>query len=142
VSSELPPRAALLTRLLARQLRGELTRTEAGLLATLDEGPRRITELAELEGLAQPTTTLLVKRLEELGYVSRRRGSDDGRVVMVWLTPAGRSALEAFRALAGALLREYLAELSDGELDALVGAIAALEPLIGVLQRSSDTLTS
>ncbi|HJY67071.1 MAG TPA: hypothetical protein VJ254_10120, partial [Streptosporangiaceae bacterium] len=59
VSSELLPRAALLTRLLVRQLGGELSRTEIGLLKTLGGGSRRITELAELEGLAQPTVTIL-----------------------------------------------------------------------------------
>jgi len=36
----------LLTRLLVRQLGGELSRTEIGLLKTLGGGPRRITELA------------------------------------------------------------------------------------------------
>jgi hypothetical protein len=35
VSSQLPPRAALLTRLLVRELSGELPRSEAGLLNTL-----------------------------------------------------------------------------------------------------------
>ena len=49
VSSELLPRAALLTRLLVRQLGGELSRTEIGLLKTLGGGSRRITELAEFE---------------------------------------------------------------------------------------------
>ena len=63
VSTELLPRAALLTRLLVRQLGGELSRTEVGLLKTLGGGSRRITELAELEGLAQPTITILIKQL-------------------------------------------------------------------------------
>jgi DNA-binding MarR family transcriptional regulator len=47
------------------QIDGELSRTEVGLLNTLSTGPRRITELAELEGLAQPTMTSLVKQLEQ-----------------------------------------------------------------------------
>ena len=72
LATQLPSRLALLTRLLAREaLHGELTQTEVGLLRTLEGGQRRISELAELEGLAQPTTTLLVKRLEESGLVSR-----------------------------------------------------------------------
>ena len=45
--------------------------------ATLSDGPRRITELAELEGLAQPTTTILVKQLERQGLVRRERQADD-----------------------------------------------------------------
>jgi DNA-binding MarR family transcriptional regulator len=80
--------------------------------------------------------TLLVKRLEERGYVSRRRRGDDGRVVMVARTVAGRDALDAFRALAATVVRGYLEELPNAELRALVAANDALEPLIGLLQRS------
>src|SRR5882757_6901210 len=89
VSSDLLPQAALLTRLLFREVDGDLSRTELGLLRTLSEGPRRITELAELEALAQPTMTILIKRLEEQGLVQRERRSDDGRVVLVDLTKKG-----------------------------------------------------
>src|SRR6476619_4418646 len=87
VSTELLSRAALLTRLLVGQLGGEFSRTEVGLLKTLSDGSRRITELAELEGLAQPTITILIKQLEEQGLVTRtRQSSGDGRVVLVDLT--------------------------------------------------------
>src|ERR1700722_16208582 len=97
VASQLPSRAALLTRLLARQLTGELSRSEAGVLSTLSGGPRRITELAELEGLAQPTMTILVKQLEQRGLVTRGRGDDDGRVVLVELSDTGSATLLAVR---------------------------------------------
>src|SRR5882757_5234304 len=113
VSSELLPRAALLTRLLVRQLGGELSRTELGLLKTLGGGSRRITELAELEGLAQPTTTILIKQLEARGLVTRTRQSDDGRVVLVDLTASGNAALDEYRGRLRAVLGGYLAELSD-----------------------------
>src|SRR5579863_10711079 len=97
VSKQLLPDAALLVRLLAREVGGELSRTEAGLLSTLSGGPRRITELAELEGLAQPTMTSLVKHLEQQGLVRRDRHADDGRVVLVHLTEIGVAALEDYR---------------------------------------------
>src|SRR3954454_23024362 len=94
VSSQLLPRAALVTRLLVCRLGCELSRTEIGLLNTLSDGPRRITELAALERLAQPTTTQLVKRLERDDLVVRERQADDGRVVLVRLTDAGTAALQ------------------------------------------------
>src|SRR3984957_14753282 len=94
VSTQLLSRASALTRLLAKQVDSQLSHTEAIVLNTLRDGPRRITELAELEGLAQPTTTLLVKRLEEMGFVRRQRQADDGRVVLVSLEPAGTQAFE------------------------------------------------
>jgi DNA-binding MarR family transcriptional regulator len=134
VATQLLSRAAALSRLLAKQVTSELSRTEAIVLNTLSDGPRRITELAEIEGLAQPTTTLLVKRLEELGLVRRERQADDGRVVLVFIELAGRQAFEDFRAQFMALLRADLATTTDEQIDALVSASEALESLINLLQ--------
>src|ERR1700677_256186 len=136
VSTQLLARAQVLTRLLAKQVDSELSRTEVITLNTLRDGPRRITELAELGGLAQPTTTLLVKRLEEMGLVRRERQADDGRVVLVSLEPAGIQALEEFRAQFLALLRADLASTTtDEQIAALVIATEALESLINDLQK-------
>jgi DNA-binding MarR family transcriptional regulator len=135
VSSELLPRAALLIRLLVRQFSGELSRTEAGLLKTLSDGPRRITELADLEGLAQPTTTILVQQLERRGLVRRDRRSDDGRVVLVDVTDAGTAAVEDYRAQASAALGAWLAEITDEEVEALATATETLAHLVTLLQR-------
>jgi DNA-binding MarR family transcriptional regulator len=134
VSSQLLPRAGLLTRLLVRQICGELSRSELGLLNTLRAGPRRITELADLEGLAQPTMTLLVQRLEERGLVERERQVDDGRVVLVHLTTAGRGALDAFMTHSSATLRKYLSGMPDDEIEALAAATEALGSLALALQ--------
>jgi DNA-binding MarR family transcriptional regulator len=136
VSTDLVRRASLMLRLLARQLSSELSRTEAGLLSTLSRGPRRITALAELEGLAQPTMTLLVKRLEEHGLAMRRRQTDDGRVVLVSLTEAGAAALADYRARASGVLRTYLAAMSDSQVETLAAATEALDVLIGLLQHA------
>jgi DNA-binding MarR family transcriptional regulator len=135
VASELVPRAALLTRLLLRQVDAELSRTELGLLRTLNDGPRRITELAELEGLAQPTMTILIKQLEREGLVQRERRSDDGRVVLVDLTKNGRVALEAYRERVREAIGEYLAEISDEQVDQLAAATETLAQLVTLLQQ-------
>jgi DNA-binding MarR family transcriptional regulator len=135
VASELVSRAALLTRLLLRQVDAGLSRTELGLLRTLSDGPQRITELAELEGLAQPTTTILIKQLEQEGLVQRERRSDDGRVVLVDLTEAGRDALDAYRERVREALGEYLAEISDEQVDQLAAATETLAQLVALLQQ-------
>jgi DNA-binding MarR family transcriptional regulator len=135
VLSELLPRAALLTRLLVRQLGGELSRTEVGLLKTLGGGPRRITELAEIEGLAQPTITLLIKQLEEKGLVTRTRQSRDGRVVLVNVTDSGNVALEDYGGRLRAVLGGYLAEIPDEQVEALATATATLAQLADLLQQ-------
>jgi DNA-binding MarR family transcriptional regulator len=137
VSSQLLPRAALVTRLLVRRLGCTLSRTEIGLLNTLGHGPRRITELAALERLAQPTMTQLVKRLEGEGLVARERQADDGRVVLVRLTDAGTDALEQFRTSARAALSAHLAEMPDDDVEALATATETLARLVEHLQEES-----
>ena len=135
VSERLPSAVGLLTRLLVRELGGELSRTEVGLLKTLSGGPRRITELAELEGLAQPTMTSLVKQLEQQGLVRRERQADDGRVVLVHLTDGGAVALEDYLARVRELLGSYLAEIPDEQVEALAAATDAIAQLVALLQQ-------
>ena len=134
LSSHLLQRASLVTRLLVKGSRHELSRTEGGVLRTLSAGPRRITELAELEGLAQPSMTLLVRRLEERGWVKRDRQPDDGRVVVISITDAGTTALELFRDEYRAVLRAHIGTMSDEQLAALEQATETLGSLVDGLQ--------
>jgi DNA-binding MarR family transcriptional regulator len=135
IASQLLAQAAILTRLVAKQVSAELSRTEASILNTLTIGSRRITELAELAGLAQPTTTLLVKRLEHRGWVQRERQDYDGRIVMVSLTRVGNDVLEDYRSRFAGALRTSLAEVaSEEEIGSLVLATETLDSLIILLQ--------
>jgi DNA-binding MarR family transcriptional regulator len=136
VADNLLPRAALLVRLLVKQVHNtEISRTEGEALVILSGGPRRITELAELEGVAQPTMTLLVKRLERRGWAERERLAEDGRVALIRITDAGRIALEAFRSRFLAAMRSDLERLPSEQLTALSSAAEALGSFVDVLQR-------
>ncbi|MDX6615067.1 MAG: hypothetical protein QOD60_158 [Solirubrobacterales bacterium] len=129
-------RSRLLVRLLSRQVPDrEISRTEGEILLTLSEGPRRITELAELQGLAQPTMTVLIKRLEGGGLVTRGGLPEDGRVVMISITEDGTSELDGLRADFRAALLSDLEELPDERLAALHDATEALGSLVDDLQR-------
>jgi DNA-binding MarR family transcriptional regulator len=134
VADHLVGHVALLTRLLVREVRGDISRTEGAVLRTLTGGPRRITELAELEGLAQPTMTLLIQRLEQRGWVERRRHADDGRVVLISVTDLGRATLEQFQRQIRAVLRTHMAAMSDDEVAALETATDTLRSLLDVVQ--------
>ena len=136
VAEHLLTRSAILVRLLVKQVRSrEISRTEMQVLGILSEGPRRITELAELEGVAQPTMTLLVKRLEDNGWTRREGLPDDGRVVMISLTEAGSAAQRKFRAQFLAAMRADLRELSDEQLHALAAATQTLDSFVDDLQQ-------
>lgn len=138
VASTLLGRANRLIRLLMRSGQHELSRTEAGVLSTLAEGPRRITELAATEALAQPTVTQLVDKLEGRGLVARGRSGEDGRVVLVEISPLGAEQLEELRSELRAKMREALADLPDAELTELVHAADTLGGLIEKLQPPRD----
>lgn len=127
-----------LSRLVFARLEVDLSRSEASLLARLEGGPQRITMLADLDGLAQPTVTLLIKRLETGGLVRRQRSFDDGRVVLVSLTPAGREALEVVRSRYRDRMRACLGDLPTDDIAALERAVGAMASLIERLQ--SDEL--
>ena len=136
IAERLPSRAAVLVRLLVKQVRSrEVSRTEMEVLSIIREGPRRITELTELEGVAQPTMTLLVRRLQDKGWAEREGLPEDGRVVMVRITEAGRTAQERLRARFLAVMRTDLEDLSDPELEALRAATETLSSFVEDLQR-------
>jgi DNA-binding MarR family transcriptional regulator len=139
VATTLMHRSSRLLRLLTSFGARELSRTEAGLLMTLLEGPQRITELAESEALAQPTVTKVVDNLQQRGLVVRERDPGDGRVVRVSITPAGRRTIESSRSQVQALMRDTVQELSDGELAELVAASQTLGRMVETLQRRRAT---
>jgi DNA-binding MarR family transcriptional regulator len=137
VATTLVSRSNRLLRLVASIGMQELTRTEAGLLGTLRDGPLRITELAESEAIAQPTASKLVDRLEERGLVVRSQSAQDGRVVFVDISTEGRAKLDRSREQIQRLISETVEDLTDEELGALVTTSVTLERMIRTLQARS-----
>lgn len=130
ISEGLPRVNGQLWRLLFRCARVSLPRGMASILAALGDRPQSITELADREGLAQPSVTQIVKRLETLGFVRRERDPDDGRVVEITITEQGHAEFLGMRAAYSRVLHEQLAAMSDTELAALLNALDALRPLV------------
>lgn len=126
---------AAMDRMMALLLRGvhrELSRTGMSTLATLrDHGPQRITDLAALERVTQPSMTTLVNRLEEQGYVRRRPDPEDGRAVRVSITEPGLDLQRRLQEARAAKLSERLVDFSDAEREQLVAAVPLLERLAG-----------
>lgn len=87
------------------------------MLVLWEEQPRSVRELGEELGLDSGTLSPLLKRLESLGLVERRRSAADERRVEIFLTDAGTSL-----SAGAAGIPQRLAEaagLSGAELDQL-----------------------
>lgn len=73
------------------------------MMALWEEDDLSVKTLGEKVGLDSGTLSPLLKRLEQINYVSRRRDAADERVVFITLTTEGRAlkarALEVFSAI-------------------------------------------
>jgi DNA-binding MarR family transcriptional regulator len=124
-----------LVRVMRREVTGDgLSRTQTTVLSLLAKaGPHRVTELAELEQIAQPSMTALISRMERHGWVARVPDPREPRAVHVVITPTGRAAYERARASRVALLSKGMAALSEEERRNLMVAVPALERLAAAL---------
>jgi len=128
LSEELAAAITEVARLLIRE-GVHVNRTSLSVLATLREGPRRITDLAASEFVSQPGMTALVSRLEDQGWVERQPDECDGRVVNVVITKPGVTMLEAALAMRTEVLRRRIEPLGAAERKELAGAVEALRRL-------------
>ncbi|MET9068318.1 MarR family winged helix-turn-helix transcriptional regulator [Streptosporangium sandarakinum] len=83
----------------------DLSLTQIRVLGILRDRRARVTELAAYLGLDKSTMSGLIDRAQRRGLLARGRNPDDGRVVEVYVTPAGleltrRMEEEVRRALA------------------------------------------
>jgi DNA-binding MarR family transcriptional regulator len=76
-------------------------------------GPRTLRELAEREHVQAPSMTRIVNALADQGFVTRTAHPDDGRQVLVGITPAGRTVMQEARNQRTAWLAQRVAGLSD-----------------------------
>jgi DNA-binding MarR family transcriptional regulator len=101
-------------------------------------GPRRMSVLAELEGVRMPSMTDVAARLERLGLVSRAPDPADGRAVLVEVTEEGRRYIEELIVAREEFLRERLMTLDAGDRAAIEAALPALQRLLEKKEVPSD----
>ncbi|MFV0285984.1 MAG: MarR family winged helix-turn-helix transcriptional regulator [Demequina sp.] len=81
--------------------------------------------------ISSGTTTHRVQRLEQRGFVTRRRDEADRRVVRVRLTEEGRAVQSTAHAAHAANESRILAGLAPGEREALLAGLLALGRELG-----------
>lgn len=107
-----------------------LTTQQITVLGSLENGARRMTELAAEHGVRLPTMTVQVNRLEREGLVGRLADAADGRRVLVRLTRLGRLRLGKARDTRTRFLAERLAALPEADLAAVDAALTALAKVV------------
>lgn len=75
--------------------------------------------LAERVQRTQPTVTVLVNKLEKLGYVERHKGAEDSRVTMIRLTEQGRKLEPVFNQVSKQINEMIYSGLSDEQAEQL-----------------------
>lgn len=127
-------------RLAGHVTRHGLTPPQFFVLKTLIErgGSCAIGQIAREHHLSRATMTGLVKRLESVELVRRRRNPDDGRSISVELTPAGRQRFEAVRDDAFEQLQALLGMVSDGERQALMFFLTRYLELVSQLSPGAE----
>jgi DNA-binding MarR family transcriptional regulator len=108
----------------------QISLTAASTLSTLDRtGPRRLTDLAVIEGVTQPSMSVLVTGLEQAGLAERRPDPADRRVVLVAATAAGTQYLRARRRAGAGTFADLIDKLPADQVAALAAAVPALNRL-------------
>ncbi|MFW0793768.1 MarR family winged helix-turn-helix transcriptional regulator [Gordonia sp. CPCC 205515] len=120
-----------------RQQPRDMSLTSVSTLGTLRRmGPQRITALAGIQGVAQPSMTSLVGALEKSGHVRRRPDPADRRATLVELTELGMEYSLGRVERGTDRIVELLGRLPDDQLRALVDATPAIRRLDELSQES------
>ena len=96
-------------------------------------GPLTVGEAAAHLNRAQSVVSEIVSHLEQQGLLERESDPADRRRTLVWLTPAGHSALRQDREVLGAdHLARAMARLPPGRADDLIAGLRALVDLAAI----------
>jgi DNA-binding MarR family transcriptional regulator len=123
-------RLARLLRPTEAGLAADLTPTRvAVLLNTVRNGPIRLAEVAQQEGLNPTLLSRTVANLAHDGLLTRTADETDRRSAWLDATPAGRELAERIRAQRTHAVQVALEELSPGDRTLVEAALPALEQL-------------
>lgn len=98
-------------------------------------GPQSVGQIAEQLGVNPSNASRHCDRLQRLGLVTRSRSADDGRVVQIALTAAGRRLLDAVTGHRREALAEVVRRLPEGE---RADVLAALRRINAASREISD----
>jgi len=93
----------------------EITLTQVQVLRALRDGPQTLVKLGQANGLSPTSVTRVVDRLERRGLVTRRRESEDRRLVQVYIQPAGERLMGEIRVMRGTDIHKAVEAMTSEE---------------------------
>ncbi len=109
-----------------RQTKDALDPAYFRLLALLSIKSCTLGDLAERQAVSKPTMSNTITTLEERGWVVRRRGPRDRRVVLVKITPKGQAVLDGVHKQMISRIAEILEPLSEEQRGVLLSGLKIL----------------
>jgi DNA-binding MarR family transcriptional regulator len=89
-------------------------------------GEMEARDFAAAVGISRPTASGVLSTLQRRRFVRRKKAAEDGRVVLVSLTPSGRRTIEALFPRFNAEEAKVAAALSEEEQDGLASTLRTL----------------
>ena len=107
------------------------------LLRMLDRrGDLNMSDLANSLGITLSGCTAVVDRAVEAGWVERKRGPNDRRVVLVGVSPEGERILDQVRQTRASIFARYLTRLNPTEIETLADLLSRVAESV-VLESTS-----
>lgn len=116
-------------RILSAELRhtkSPLVAPQIGVLTALAQGPRNVSELAELQVVSLPTMSNTINTMVQQGWVHRSPSEHDRRMVLIEITPQGQVVLAEIGRLIILKIAELLTPLTDIDCTTLSAGLGVL----------------
>lgn len=126
--------------LFQREGLADITPQQAAVLMVLFQARRPLTarELAEHQGLSQPTMGRFVRALTEQGWVTRQVDPDDARAILIRPTRKARCTLPRFIAMSNAMLDMAFGDVSEAAMRRIARATCQVRENLERAEEEAD----
>ncbi|MBP1080350.1 MULTISPECIES: MarR family transcriptional regulator [Bacillus] len=109
-------------------LKREMSRNEFMILRILnEEGPKKVTEFANVLGVSASHITAVTDALVEKGWISRIRSKEDRRIIKIHITDSGNEVIKYFDKKKTEYFTSRFEAFSDEELQTIINLFSKLD---------------
>lgn len=124
-----------LEELMGSQLVGHidnsLTKIQIGILRTIaDHQPMTMSQLSEIVNMNYGNTSTQCKKLENNGYIIRKRNEEDERYVNLYITQQGQAVIDKIQAWLNDFVNQVSQEFSSSEWEEMLESLKLFEQLV------------